>query len=291
MPIDIAHGTIASVLLAAREVLAQRADNQESHLEAEVLLRDTLDCSRAWLVANSTDPMPQQAMAPYIRRLNARLEGNPIAYITGEREFWSLPLSVCSDVLIPRADTELLVECALDLLPIDAPQCVFEPGTGSGAVALAIASERPLARIIASDISAAAVHLAQRNARRLASEIANDIPLFINASWLAPIADRSLDLLVSNPPYIRNDDPHLEQGDLRFEPRHALAGGDDGLSDLRAIIEQATRCLRTGGWIALEHGHDQGAAVCELLHSNGFTTISTRPDLAGHERVSLGTRA
>ncbi len=155
MPIDIAHATIASVLLAARDALAQCADNQEAHLEAEVLLCDTLRCSRAWLVAHSTDAMPAQAMAPYINRVNARLDGNPIPYIIGEREFWSLPLSVSKDVLIPRADTELLVECALELLPVDAPRTVFEPGTGSGAVALAIASERPLAKIIASDISGA----------------------------------------------------------------------------------------------------------------------------------------
>lgn len=289
MPIDIAHGTIASVLLAARKALAQCADNQEGHLEAEILLCDTLHCSRAWLVAHSTDAMPRQAMTPYISRLNARLDGEPIAYIVGEREFWSLPLSVSKDVLIPRADTELLVECALELLPVDAPQTVFEPGTGSGAVALAIASERPMARIIASDISPTVARLAQHNARRLDTEIANNQPLFVVASWLAPIADSCLDLLISNPPYIRNGDPHLGQGDLRFEPRQALASGDDGLHDLRALIEQAPRCLRSGGWIALEHGHDQGAAVRELLHTHGFTTISTRADLAGHDRVSLGT--
>lgn len=296
MSVDIANGTIASVLACARQALAQRAQHDarqqsESHLEAEVLLRHTLGCSRAWLVAHSTDPMPRHALAPFIERLHARAEGRPIAYITGEREFWSLPLSITADVLIPRADTELLVECALELLPIDAPSTVFEPGTGSGAVALAMASERPLARIIASDFSPAAVHVAQRNARQLAKEMANNAPVFITAHWLAPIGRAALDLLVSNPPYIRNDDPHLERGDLRFEPRQALAGGNDGLSDLRIIIEQAPRCLRAGGWIALEHGHDQGAAVRELLLANGFATISTRTDLAGHERVSLGARA
>ena len=296
MSIDIANGTIASVLAAARHALTQHAQHldgqhSESHLEAEILLRDTLGCSRAWLFAHSTDPMPRHALAPFIERLHARAEGSPIAYITGEREFWSLPLSITADVLIPRADTELLVECALALLPVDAPRTIFEPGTGSGAVALAIASERPLARVIASDFSRAAVHLAQRNARQLAKEMANNAPVFITAHWLAAIGNKALDLLVSNPPYIRNDDPHLEQGDLRFEPRHALASGNDGLSDLRVLIEQAPRCLRSGGWIALEHGHDLGAAVRELLLANRFASISTRTDLAGHERVSLGARA
>ncbi len=289
-PLDIAHGTIAEVLARARKALAGHGDghNDEAIGDAEVLLRDTLGCTRAWLIAHSDESLPQHMLAPYLKRLRRRAAGQPIAYITGRREFWSLPLNITADVLIPRPDTELLVECALDLLPAHSTGTVCDLGTGSGAVALAIASERPLVHLIATDSSRPALRLARLNARQLAAAGRDHAPQFAAAHWLSAFADDSLDLVVSNPPYVRSNDPHLALGDLRFEPAGALVAGDDGLDDLRAIIEQAPRCLRQGGWIALEHGHDQGCAVRALLGANGFGQLRTHTDLAGHERVCHG---
>jgi release factor glutamine methyltransferase len=292
-PLDIAHATVAAVLVAARNALIEtlvehgHSDHDEARHDAEVLLRDTLGCSRAWLIAHSDELLPQASLAAFTARLRQRAAGHPIAYITGQREFWSLPLVINDDVLIPRADTELLVECALELLAEQSSQTVCDLGTGSGAVALAIASERPRATIIATDSSWPALRLAQHNAYQLRIALGEQQPQFIAARWLAAFADDSLHLVLGNPPYIRSDDPHLACGDLRFEPPQALAAGSDGLDDLRAIIAQAPRCLRASGAIALEHGHDQAHAVRALLAASGFTQIRTRSDLAGHQRVSL----
>ena len=296
-PIAITHGTLADVLAAARSVLVQalvepgHSDRAQAWHDAEVLLRGTLGCSRAWLISHSDDLLPMTALTPFIEQVRQRAAGQPIAYITGQREFWSLPLVITNDVLIPRADTELLVECALHLLPRQARRTVCDLGTGSGAVALAIASERPQATIIASDASLPALRLAQHNARQLVATLNGQQAHFIGARWLTAFANNSLHLIVGNPPYIRSDDPHLARGDLRFEPTRALASGIDGLDDLRAIIAQAPRCLRTDGWIALEHGHDQAHAVRALLSANAFTQIRTCTDLAGHERVSLACKS
>ena len=292
-PINISHGTIAQVLNAARAVLERAlvehgaGEREEARHDAEVLLRETLACSRSWLIAHSNEPLPKNTLTPLIERLRQRAEGQPIAYITGQREFWSLPLTITNDVLIPRADTELLVECALALLPKQSKRTVCDLGTGSGAVALAIASERPHATVIASDASLPALKIAQHNARQLSTTLGERRPHLIGARWLAAFANDSLHLIVANPPYIRSDDPHLARGDLRFEPLAALAAGLDGLDDLRAIIAEAPRCLRAGGWLALEHGYDQAHAVRALFAAQNFEQIRTCTDLAGHERVSL----
>jgi release factor glutamine methyltransferase len=271
---------ISSLLSEARTILSATSD--EPAVDAQVLLCDTLDCTHAWLIAHGNEMIPDAALEVFSERIARRAGGEPIAYITGKREFWSIPLRITHDVLIPRADTELLVECALRLIPAIDACSICDLGTGSGAIALAIACERPHAQITATDISDTALRLARDNA----CQTTTTKPTFIHSHWLDALDDHSFDVLLSNPPYIRCDDPHLSRGDLRFEPRTALAAGIDGLDDLRTIIEQAPRCMKTGAWLLLEHGYDQGSAVRKLLHENGFEQIETHRDLAGHERVS-----
>lgn len=210
-----------------------------------------------------------------------------MAYLLGRRGFWTLDLAVGPDTLIPRPETELLVEQALQRLPSGQPCRVADLGTGSGAIALAIASERPLAQVVATDRSAAALAVARRNAEALglASRVG-----FREGDWFAPLAGERFGLVASNPPYIREGDPHLGQGDLRHEPPSALASGADGLDALRAIVAGAPGHLEPGGWLLLEHGHDQGPAVRALLSDAGFVDVATVPDLEGRDRVGLGRR-
>lgn len=219
--------------------------------------------------------------------LTRRLQGEPVAYLTGRREFWSMELVITPDVLIPRPETELLVEQALAWIPKDAEAQAADLGTGSGAIALALARERPRCHVIATDASAAALSVARVNAERFG--IANIE--FRQGEWLEPLAGLSLDVIVSNPPYIAEHDPHLNDGDLRFEPRHALVSGADGLNAIRHLVVKAFTHLRPGGWLALEHGTDQGPAVAGLMASHGYQRISTQHDLAGHARLTCGCRS
>ena len=214
--------------------------------------------------------------------LRRRLAGEPMAYILGRREFWGIEIEVGPATLIPRPDTELLVECALGALPADTPLVCADLGTGSGAIAAALAHERPRWVLIAVERSPQAAAVAAGNKRRLG--LGNLHPLC--GDWLTAFAAGSLDAVVSNPPYVRDDDPHLGQGDLRFEPRSALCAGADGLEAVRVIAAQARHALRPGGWLALEHGWDQGDALRRLLAGNGFASIRSHRDLAGHERVT-----
>jgi len=263
---------------------AQRLRGEEARIDAEVLLLHVLGKPRAWLYAHADDDLPAQQQAAFDALVQRRIAGEPVAYLTGSREFWSLHLDVSPATLIPRADTERLVELALDRLPRGQDLQVADLGTGSGAIALAIARERPQAQVVATDASAAALAVACGNASK--NNIFN--VEFIQGSWFAAVPGRRFDLIASNPPYIAAGDAHLSQGDLRYEPPGALASGADGLDDIRLIAAAAGAHLRDGGWLLLEHGYDQGAAVRALLQAAGFVDVATWQDLAGHDRVSGG---
>lgn len=253
-------------------------------LDAEILLAAVLERPRSYLHAWPEQLLEPEQSARFIAWRDRRCAGEPVAYILGRREFWSLDLEVTPDTLIPRPETELLVELALARLPKDQPVTVADLGTGSGAIALALAVERPLARIVATDQSPAALMVAQRNTRRL--EIHN--VEFREGDWCAPLGDERFDLIAANPPYVAAIDPHWRQGELRFEPPAALVAGDDGLSALRAIVAQAPDYLKPGGWLLLEHGYDQGEAVPALLRERGFDAVSDHRDMAGISRTSSG---
>jgi len=258
--------------------------------EAQRLLAAVLGQGRGWLLAHEQFALGPEARAQYGAWIARRAGGEPFAYITGVKEFWSLPLRVTPDVLVPRPETELLVERALALLP-DAPPGgppvrIADLGTGSGAIALALAHERPQWQVTATDRSAAALEVARGNARQLG--LAN--LRFLQGEWLAPLAGERLDLLVSNPPYIAADDPALDDPALRHEPIGALRSGDGGLADLRALIVAAPGHLRPGGWLLLEHGATQGEAVCALFASQGWTRVRCHADLSGKPRVSEARR-
>ncbi|HEX7113462.1 MAG TPA: peptide chain release factor N(5)-glutamine methyltransferase [Mizugakiibacter sp.] len=264
---------------------AQRLAGGAARLEAELLLAHALGKPRAWLYAHAGDAADEAAQAAFAALLARRLAGEPVAYLTGTRGFWSLELEVTPATLIPRPETELLVELALARLPEDARARVADLGTGSGAVALAIARERPQAWVFATDASAEALAVARRNAGRLGlAHVA-----FAQGDWCRALGDASdFDLIVSNPPYIAAGDPHLGEGDLRFEPAAALTSGVDGLDAIRSIVRDARAHLRPGGWLLFEHGYEQGAAVRALLTAAGYREVFTARDLEGRERVSGG---
>lgn len=268
-------------LLQATQTLASTSPSPR--LDAELLLSHVLNCSRSYLYTwpeTELIPLHQQQLQNLLQR---RAQGEPIAYLTGEREFWSLPLQVSAATLIPRPETELLVEQALAILP-QQPCTIVDLGTGGGAIALALAKERPDGYILAGDYSHAALAIAQKNAQRL--NLANIG--FYQGDWLTAVAAHSCDLVIANPPYVEADSPELGQGDVRFEPRHALISPNQGLADLSRIVQQSPHYLIAGGWLLLEHGYQQGKAVRQLLERAGFSAIATITDLAGLERVSLG---
>ncbi|MEN8206481.1 MAG: peptide chain release factor N(5)-glutamine methyltransferase [Pseudomonadota bacterium] len=264
---------------------ATRLLNTESaRLDAEVLLGHVLQESRSHFHAWPEKQVPAASRQHFHQLLQRRLAGEPVAYLTGEREFWSLPLTVTADTLIPRPETETLVAQALERIPADRSQTIADLGTGSGAIALAIARERPRCRIIATDIAAAAIEVARHNARRLGIHCVE----FRIGNWCEPLGDMRFDMIVSNPPYIADTDPHLESGDVRFEPRTALAAGPQGMDNLTPIAQCALMHLEAGGWLLMEHGYDQAGSVRQLLEDTGFTKIITYTDDAGQKRVSAG---
>jgi len=259
-------------------------DPRESRLEAQILLCHVMQHPRSYLAAHDRDPILPEQAAAFAALLQRRLQGEPIAYILGEREFYSLNFKVTPAVLIPRPETELLVDLALERLPADRPCRVLDLGTGSGAVAVTLALHHPQAEVVAVDQSPAALEVARENAQRLG---AGNLHL-IQSDWYSALDGEKFDLIVSNPPYIAAADPHLAQGDLRFEPAAALASGADGLDDIRIIVRGAAAHLRPGGWLLFEHGYDQAAACRELLAQAGFDQVGSGADLAGIARVSYG---
>ncbi len=227
--------------------------------------------------------LPHKLTQPLLAR---RLSGEPIAYIVGRREFFGLEFITTPAVLIPRPETELLVELALARIPQNQPCKVLDLGTGSGAIAISIAKNRPLATVTAVDQSLAALAVARENAARL--EVPN--LRLLHSNWFSALEDEVFDLIVSNPPYVEAADPHLLQGDVRFEPLSALASGADGLDDIRRIAAAALQHLKPGGWLLFEHGYNQGEGCREILRQQGFSAVETIRDLAGLERVSLGVK-
>ena len=262
---------------------AELPDSPTPRLDAELLLAHALGKSRSYLHTWPERELETEQLERYQAAIVRRQAGEPVAYILGQQGFWSLDLEVASHTLIPRPDTELLVETVLALLPAT-PAALLDLGTGTGAIALALASERPAWRLTGVDRVAEAVALAERNRARLSLNNAS----FIESHWFSALAGQRYQLIVSNPPYIAADDRHLAEGDVRFEPSSALVAGADGLDDIRLIIQQAPNYLQAGGWLLLEHGFDQAAAVRELLSARGFSAVESRRDLGGHERISLG---
>jgi release factor glutamine methyltransferase len=275
---------MVTLATALSDATARLEGSDSPRLDAELLLCTVLQRDRSYLHSHPEARLDATQFARFTGLLAARARGEPIAYLTGKREFWSLDLAVTPDTLIPRPETELLVEQALARIPVSATWEILDLGTGSGAIALALAKERSDCRIVAVDLGAETLDVARDNAMR--HRLAN--LEFLQGDWYTPVVTRAFHLIASNPPYVALSDPHLAQGDLRFEPRQALVSGSDGLDDLRQIIASAPRHLHDGGSLLLEHGHEQGARVRDLLQAAGFTGVLSVRDFSGHERVSLG---
>jgi len=275
--------TVGALLEEAAMDLAADRDAAEARRDAQVLLGFVLGVSRAWLTAHMDQVADSEAAAIFQSLVVLRASGHPVAYLVGVKEFYGLPLRVTPDVLIPRPETEELVEAALERLPQGESRKVVDLGTGSGCIAIAIARQRPAAQVTAVDSSSPALALARENAAALGVEVE-----FLQSDWFAALGGRRFDLIVANPPYVAADDPHLRQGDLRFEPRAALAAGADGLADLRRIAGAAPKYLRPGGWLLLEHGYNQAKACRDLLRNAGFAELVFRADIAGLPRIAGG---
>lgn len=253
-------------------------------VDARALMRHALGVDTAFLIAHATDALTAAHSDAFAALVARRRAGEPVAYITGTREFYGLEFNVTPAVLIPRPETELLVEWALECATPDAHARVLDLGTGSGCLAISIAHARPRARVTAVDCSAPALAVAQANARRHNTANAK----FLASDWFSALAGQRFDCIVANPPYIADGDAHLARGDLRFEPAGALAAGGDGLDAIRRIVAAAPHYLQARGWLAIEHGYDQAARCRQLLQAAGFTQVFSRTDLAGIERISGG---
>lgn len=270
---------ISQQLQTAKDVLP----GDEASIEAQALMRCVLgNVSRAWLIVHEQDEMTQQQQDDFAVLLQRRLAGEPIAYILGMREFYGLEFKVTPAVLIPRPDTETLVEAALARISAQWPCRVLDLGTGSGAIAIAIAHYRPQAEVVAVDASSAALAIATENAKTLNTPNVR----LLHSDWFGALQDEKFDVIVSNPPYVAEQDPYLAA--LGFEPATALASGTDGLDDIRRIVKESPKHLSAGGWLLLEHGYDQAEAVVALLKKAGFSDAVALPDLSGVLRVTLG---
>ncbi len=271
---------VAGVLAALRERLG--AASPSAALDAEILVAHVAGTGRSALVADPDRPIAPGELLALESLARRRLAGEPVAYLTGRREFWSLELEVTPEELVPRPETELVVERVLAALGDGGRPAVLDLGTGSGAIALSIAHERQNASVTATDVSAAALAVAKRNAERLGLRNLR----FLEGSWFDPLAGSRFDVIASNPPYVAAGDPALAA--LAHEPRAALVAGTDGLAAIEAIASAAPGHLVPGGWLIVEHGAAQGAAVRALFSAAGLAAVATRPDLAGHERVTEG---
>ena len=251
-------------------------------LEAAVLLAHAVQKDRSWLFAWPEKELSIQQQQHFENYLQRRLKGEPVSYIAGYREFWGLNLKVSPETLIPRPETELLVETALSKVN-EAAANVLELGTGTGAIAVALSTERPAWKILATDTRTSTLTIARENFEKYNMKIDS-----VLSDWFENTPDEKFDLIISNPPYIESDDPHLKQGDLRYEPLAALASGKDGLDAIRKITQQAAAYLTEKGWLMLEHGYNQGEAVFSLFQKSGFSNIETLNDLSGNDRITIG---
>ena len=272
--------TVNEVLQTALREL--HATSSTPRLDAEVLVMHVCNLNRSALTARGHHVLTDNQLNRLETLIAQRCHGEPIAYLTGVREFWSLEFNVSPATLIPRPETELLVEKALAHIPQDAEWTIADLGTGCGAIALALAKERPRCRVIATDISPEAIDVARANAAKFNLTHVE----FREGSWFEPLIGMKLDMMVSNPPYVRANDPHLEQGDVRFEPVQALAAGPEGLDAIRQIALSAREHLNPAAWLLFEHGWDQAAAIGQLLHSLGYRNIVCYPDLGGRDRIT-----
>ncbi len=277
--------TLLDALNAAVRQLAH-SSSDSARLDAEVLLAHVLDKPRVYLLTWPEQALTDEQQTRYQQFINQRVQGAPIAYLTGTREFWSLPLIVSSDTLIPRPDTETLVSIALQKLQGNHGQRICDLGTGSGAIALALASERPDCELLATDNSTASLKIAEANAAQLNLQNVH----FQQSDWFSALAEQQFELIVSNPPYIAIQDPRLTQGDVAHEPRHALVSGPEGLDDLLQIATDAQDYLCPTGWLLLEHGWQQAEVTRKLLVGQGYLNVSSWQDETGHTRVSGGQR-
>lgn len=285
--------SIAQTLQSASQRLQSQQVSDSPKLDAELLLCHCLKKNRTFLFTWPEKRLQPKQQACFEALLKQRLRGHPVAHLIGQREFWGLNLKVTADTLIPRPDTEILVETALEKLPkknssdlfeIEQACQILDLGTGSGAIALALKHERPDCQVTAVDLSPAALQVAQQNAQTLRLEIN-----FKPSCWFSELSEsQPYDLIVSNPPYIEDEDEHLQQGDVRFEPLSALTSGKDGLNDLKTIIQQACPFLKSGGWLIVEHGYNQASAIQTLFKTFGYVNVCSRQDYAGHDRITLG---
>lgn len=274
-------------LLKTAIISLQKSGSDSPSLDCAVLLCHALDKPRSYLLTWPDKSVSQEEQASFNQLLSRRINGEPIAYIVGEREFWSLPLKVAPSTLIPRPDTERLVELTLDKV-VSGDETILDLGTGTGAIALALASELPNSEVLGVDLREEAVDLANKNAQHLAIRNVR----FSQGSWFSSIKNKKdgtkFALIVSNPPYIEHDDPHLLQGDVRFEPISALVADEKGLADIKHIATEARQFIKSSGWLLFEHGYEQGKEVRLLLQELGYTNVSTEKDYTGNDRVTLG---
>ncbi|MFT7227437.1 MAG: release factor glutamine methyltransferase [Methylophilaceae bacterium] len=277
---------IHAVLHEATIALKASNNSDEEKLEAQLLLEHVLTVNHAWLITHADDEINSEAHQQFKALIQRRISGEPIAHILGGREFYGLALKITPDTLIPRPDTETLVEAVLAKISPSETTRILDLGTGSGAIALVIATLRPNANVIAVDASQAALSVAQENVKAL--NIHN--VQFLLSDWFSTLTNQHFDVIVSNPPYIEQDDDHLKQGDLRFEPISALASGEDGLDDIRQIILEVSAHLKPKGWVMFEHGYNQAKSVSVLLASAHFISIETLKDLGSNDRVTFGQK-
>ncbi len=274
---------ISQSIKATLQIASTQLKTEAAAFEAQLLLQYVLGVNRAWLIAHEHDVLQPNIQVVFEALLNRRLAGEPMAYIMGDREFYGLDLLVTPDTLIPRPDTETLVEAALAKIPDSANQTILDLGTGTGAIALAVAKHRPKVNVVAVDASAAALEVAKKNAASLAI---TNVRLMLS-DWFDALVGERFDLIVSNPPYIEQNDVHLTQGDVRFEPISALASGADGLDDIRHIVANCLIYLKPQGWLMIEHGYNQADLVADLMAEAGLVSIQTIKDFGGNNRVTI----